>query len=356
MRKAPFKDIYYGFIKFIKREPLYMGLLAFIILINLLTLIPSEKRDAIKKMPKRMTKAEEFIDNRAQIERVIAEDPKKATAVSMVVATLALVLFAGLMLDFVILMLRSEKRKILERTHKTPKVKWDIWDAVKVLILFFFYAYIVAILALLILPLFPKVGATDRIVSILNTTILDLIGIGCVFYFVIYRYKHKIKDLGLSMKNFFKNISYGFMGYLAVLPLLFVTLLITALILSLLKRAPEPQPIFDLFLSEDKMPVLAYLSIFVAIAGPVLEEIFFRGFLYTAIKKKTGIKWAILISAFIFSFLHAHLAGFVPIMILGVFLAYLYEKTGSLVVPMTVHVTHNLIMVFLMFLVKRLAV
>ncbi len=355
MRKIRFKRLVDGFKRFIKKEPLYLGLIAFIIFMNLLTLIPSAKRDAIRNMPKRATKAEELIENRAQIERLIIQDTRKATMVSIVVALFVLVFFAGLILDFVILMQRSGKRKILERTYKISKVRWDIWDAVKVLIIFFSFAYIFAIFMVLILPFFPKGGATDRIVSILNTTILDLAGIGCIFYFVIYRYKHKIRDLGLSMKNLFKNISYGVIGYLASLPVLFVTLLVAALILDLLKHNPQPQPVFEIFLEEKKIPVLAYLSIFVAIVGPIFEEIFFRGFLYTAIKKETGIKWAILISAFIFAALHAHLAGFFPIIILGIFLAYLYEKTGSLIAPMTVHIIHNLIMVFLMLLVKGLS-
>ena len=83
-----------------------------------------------------------------------------------------------------------------------------------------------------------------------------------------------------------------------------------------------------------------------------MEEIFFRGFLYTAIKKETNTGQAIFISALLFSFLHAHLVGFLPILILGMFLAYLYEKTGSLVPSITVHVIHNLIMVVFIFLIK----
>jgi membrane protease YdiL (CAAX protease family) len=41
-------------------------------------------------------------------------------------------------------------------------------------------------------------------------------------------------------------------------------------------------------------------------------------------------------------------------MILGILLAYLYEKTGSLVPSITVHITHNLASLFMVFLVKAL--
>jgi membrane protease YdiL (CAAX protease family) len=40
-------------------------------------------------------------------------------------------------------------------------------------------------------------------------------------------------------------------------------------------------------------------------------------------------------------------------MILGLLLTYLYERTGTLVSSITVHIIHNLSMVFLVFLVKQ---
>ena len=84
---------------------------------------------------------------------------------------------------------------------------------------------------------------------------------------------------------------------------------------------------------------------FVALVGPAIEEVFFRGFTYTAFRNRWGVRWAIVGSAALFALLHMNLIAFIPIFILGVFLAYLYEKTGSLVPSMTVHMTHNFLMV-----------
>ena len=47
----------------------------------------------------------------------------------------------------------------------------------------------------------------------------------------------------------------------------------------------------------------------------------------------------------IFALLHLNLIAFLPIFILGLCLSFLYEKTGSLVPCMVLHMTHNLIMV-----------
>ena len=356
MKKPSFKRFKESFKKFIKQEPIYIWLVVFIILINLMVFFPVSKDDTAEEPPKKISKAERLIEDRYKVQRAIIEDEKKATIAALVVVAIVVSIFIGLILNLVIITRSAGRKNLLERSHASPKVRWSVWDALKVLILFFFFAYMIAIIASLLMPLFPPGGATGRIVAIVNTTIMDLVGMAIVFYFVIHRYRHKARDLGLTMKNFLKNISYGFLGYLSLLPILFVTLMVTALILDLFKYQPAPQPVFEMFLEEEKMPMLAYLSIFVAIAGPVMEEIFFRGFLYTAIKKEAGVKLAIIISALIFSFLHAHLVGFIPILILGIFLAYLYEKTGSLVSSMTVHIIHNLIMVSFIFLVKGISV
>ena len=62
------------------------------------------------------------------------------------------------------------------------------------------------------------------------------------------------------------------------------------------------------------------------------------------------------VTAGLFAALHAHIVGFFPIMVLGMLLAYIYEKTGTLVSSVTVHMIHNLSMVFLVFLVKQIGI
>jgi membrane protease YdiL (CAAX protease family) len=133
-----------------------------------------------------------------------------------------------------------------------------------------------------------------------------------------------------------------------------VILAVTAIVINITKYIPAKQPVVELLLKEKGPAFLAYSSLFAAIAGPVIEELFFRGFLYGAFKKYIGVFWSMMITAAIFAALHAHIVGFVPIMALGVLLAYLYEKTGTLVSSMTVHIVHNLSMLFLVFLVKQI--
>ena len=129
------------------------------------------------------------------------------------------------------------------------------------------------------------------------------------------------------------------------------------ILLNLLKIKPPPQPIVGLFLAEKNMTLILVSSAIAAVFGPVVEEIFFRGVMYNAVKRKLGVFWGIVITSVLFSVLHTHapqyfLAGFLPIAILGAVLAYLYEKTGSLIPSITLHVLNNVGSIFMVFLFK----
>jgi membrane protease YdiL (CAAX protease family) len=75
---------------------------------------------------------------------------------------------------------------------------------------------------------------------------------------------------------------------------------------------------------------------------PVIEELFFRGFLLTFLKNYTSTWGAIILSAGIFAFAHLNLGVALPLWFLGIVLGIVYEHTGSLVVPIGIHACFNL--------------
>ena len=125
------------------------------------------------------------------------------------------------------------------------------------------------------------------------------------------------------------------------------------MIIKLVAYEPSVQPIVKMFIEEKATGVLWFSALFTSIFGPVDEEIFFRGFMYPAVKKKVGIIAAFLITSGIFALLHVHPTGFLPIMAIGALLVYAYESTGTLLAPILVHITHNLMMLILVFIVKQ---
>lgn len=79
----------------------------------------------------------------------------------------------------------------------------------------------------------------------------------------------------------------------------------------------------------------------VAICAPVVEEIVFRGLCYGSMRKFMSPSAAAIISAVIFGIAHGNIISFVYTSILGLLMAYLYEKSGSLFVPMVLHFGFN---------------
>lgn len=238
------------------------------------------------------------------------------------------------------------------RSLSPPPAGWTLWDAFKVVMLFLFFGYIMVLSEAFLSRVVPALKS-ENIRMILNTSVLDVVAVILVIYFAVTQYKNRIEALGLSLKNVFKNIFYGLAGYIALVPVLVLILAATAVVINITKYIPAKQPVVELLLKEKDTAFLAYSSLFAAIAGPFVEELFFRGFLYGALKRYISVFWSMLVTAALFAALHTHVVGFLPIMALGVLLAYLYEKTGTLVSSITVHIAHNLSMVFLVFLIKQ---
>ena len=103
------------------------------------------------------------------------------------------------------------------------------------------------------------------------------------------------------------------------------------------------------------MPLLIYYSLFLAaLFGPIFEEIFFRGFCYPILKRRIGVPLSMVTTAAFFALIHENSFAFLTIFVLGLGLVYLYEKRGSLVAPLTMHITHNVVFLSYFFFTKEI--
>ena len=89
------------------------------------------------------------------------------------------------------------------------------------------------------------------------------------------------------------------------------------------------------------------LQVFVmALVPAVCEELFFRGALQPtlqAVFRNSHV--GILFTAIVFSLAHGDMYGFLPRLLLGLLLGYLYWGTGSLVVNVCAHFVNNMVVV-----------
>ena len=79
-------------------------------------------------------------------------------------------------------------------------------------------------------------------------------------------------------------------------------------------------------------------SVFVA---PLCEEIFFRGYLFGGLLRRKRPVAAVVFSALLFAIAHALIGSFAPLLLIGVVLAVIRWRTGSLWPGMALHLCNN---------------
>ena len=99
---------------------------------------------------------------------------------------------------------------------------------------------------------------------------------------------------------------------------------------------------------------MAFIGGFDLTLVPLWEETFFRGFVHNWLRNRLSFWPATLISAALFGIFHLNLVQGFAAFLLGLVLAWLYEKADSLWAPITLHVTNNLIAQGLFFLMLLL--
>ena len=87
-----------------------------------------------------------------------------------------------------------------------------------------------------------------------------------------------------------------------------------------------------------------------AVVAPVIEEIYFRGYVFRAYLQKKGLFPAFLFSSALFAAVHMNLPAFVPIFAMGLLLSYAYRRTGSLLPCIVAHATNNAVAFTLLYL------
>lgn len=86
---------------------------------------------------------------------------------------------------------------------------------------------------------------------------------------------------------------------------------------------------------------LAFLT--VAVVAPIAEELYFRGAWFAALRMRAGLVPTVLLTALGFAAAHGEPRALPQLAVLGVILALLYERTGSIVPGIAVHAANNAI-------------
>jgi len=224
------------------------------------------------------------------------------------------------------------------------KVPWDVRDIGKVLIVFVAVLALQMYLGLFRPPTESHLNTPFGRVALMTGSYLILVLL--VWFFGIKKRNGSLKDLGFKAFRFMSVLGKAFLWLVLVKILTAIYAVFTSSVLNF-----EPPKMVtgipDIF---GKGISGFLLAIFVSVVvAPLAEEIFFRGFIYAALRDKIGIAWAALISSFIFAIFHGSLWMTVPILLLGLVLVYLYERENSIGPPIIFHALNNLVSLLIIY-------
>jgi membrane protease YdiL (CAAX protease family) len=216
--------------------------------------------------------------------------------------------------------------------------------------LFFFFL----VASLLIEKTFPGIEGVQRsLIGIIYVFLIETVV--CVFLLiVIYERSGRLGEtLGIKGKRGINEFWAGVFCFFIFLPVIFLSGKFVELIENLWGARLPRQPIVEL-LENIRTPERLGLVIFMGVVfAPVAEELLFRVFLYGALRKQYGPRPAMMGSAFIFSVVHFNNFALLPIFILGLILAYIYEKRQSILAPVALHMAHNSLQFLVFFVFRR---
>lgn len=105
---------------------------------------------------------------------------------------------------------------------------------------------------------------------------------------------------------------------------------------------PVPDSMIEAFSESLTGLPLWQMVLFIAVAPGILEEIAFRGVLFSGLRKSLAKPWAaVLVSGLVFGFFHVSLFRILPTALLGVVLAFVVLRTGSIFPAMLWHFLNN---------------
>ena len=135
--------------------------------------------------------------------------------------------------------------------------------------------------------------------------------------------------------------------YLSGVGLLYLCTIIFNLILQISNFKPQTQGV-----AKDVIK-MSESSLFLIILGPVIlipliEELLFRGLLHRSLKLNLSPITASIIAAILFGLAHMEPDTIPQLIVIGLVLSYVYEKSGSIWVPAALHATNNFITVMIL--------
>jgi len=161
--------------------------------------------------------------------------------------------------------------------------------------------------------------------------------VGMLFIIIILR---RARRISLTLLIGTLPASYSWLGIL-IIALVLLSYASGAIILVVYPLMMIDAELVSEFLVQpfDNTPVHAFVM--TVLLAPVLEEIVFRGLLFTRMAAKWGITTGVIVSSLLFGILHFEFL--VGAFVIGVVVCVIYVRSKTLLIPMAIHGVYNLL-------------
>lgn len=240
------------------------------------------------------------------------------------------------------------------------------------------YSWIKLILLLLyisILGVVSILGGDDSALNFDNPNTVTLFkvlqGVSVIMVFVLpalvfafFWTKKRISYLGVSEKPSLLVLLIGGLGMMLAMPLINWLVAVNEQmklpaflsgVETWMKNSEEKAAVLtDAFTAGTTLDVLVLNLVVIAFLAAVSEELFFRGVLQKVMQECAHNKHvAVWVTAIIFSAFHMQFYGFLPRMLMGAFLGYLFVWSGSLWPSIFAHFVNNGMAVVMVWLANN---
>jgi membrane protease YdiL (CAAX protease family) len=196
-------------------------------------------------------------------------------------------------------------------------------------------------------PISPAVGwlftASILLLLFAQSAFYMLLALGGIWVFLTAEQRSADYQFGLGRLPAFDVVRWGLIVCAAVLFLEIPLSNVVDRMMTWLQVPHPPQQNVELFRQLSKPGDIAKFLFGAVIISPFIEELFFRGFLLSFLKRFTLVWPAIILSAGVFAFAHENLGSVLQLWLLGIALGVAYEHTGSLLLPMAIHSCFNFV-------------
>ncbi len=197
-------------------------------------------------------------------------------------------------------------------------------------------------------------GQEDSLVEAISYGVLMVIEIvmGLLLVLVAWlAFARGLRGFGLSPKTLPNDMLWGLVNLIAIYPVIGVMLWLTVQAGKLFNpdfSLETHQTITELS-RLDSMHVRVIIIAAVAVVVPIFEELLFRGILQSTLTGYLGKPWlSILATSAVFALMHP-ITHFFGLFALSIAMGYAYEKSGSLLRSIWIHILFNSASVAMLF-------